>query len=137
MNIIETKIPDVTSEEINKSKIILADSIIKDVYPLFDEVYSAKVNELNKLKNQMKNKRLKLKEQKNSIEHRIGEYKKTKKVSKLLEKIERLIEYGITYDGTMKHETVILLKIIDKLPSDKVDFQLRKTSQIINKRFGS
>lgn len=137
MNIIETKIPDVTSEEINQSKIILADSIIRDVYPLFDEVYSAKVNELNKLKNQMKNKRLKLKEQKNSIEHRIGEYKKTKKVSKLLEKIERLIEYGITYDGTMKHETVILLKIIDKLPSDKVDFQLRKTSQIINKRFGS
>lgn len=137
MNITETKIPDVTSEEIDRSKIILANSIIKDVYPLFNEVYSAKVNELNKLKSQMKNKRLKLKEQKNSIEHRIGEYKKTKKVSKLLEKIERLIEYGITYDGTMKHETVILLKIIDKLPSDKVDFQLRKTSQMINKRFGS
>lgn len=137
MNIIETKIPDVTSEEIDQSKIILADSIIKDVYPLFDEVYSAKVNELNKLKSQMKNKRIKLKEQKISIERQIGGYKKTKKVSKLLEKIERLIEYGIAYDGTMKHETVILLKIIDKLPSDKVDFQLRKTSQIINKRFGS
>ena len=38
MNIIETKIPDVTSEEIDRSKIILADSIIKDVYPLFDEL---------------------------------------------------------------------------------------------------
>ena len=137
MNITETKIPDVTSEEINQSKIILADSIIKDVYPLFDEVYAAKVNELNKLKSQMKNKKLEIKKQKNSIERLIIEYKKSKKVSQLLEKIERLIEYGITYDGTMKHETVILLKIIDKLPSDKINYQLNKTTQIINKRFGS
>jgi len=104
---------------------------------LFDEVYAAKVNELNKLKSQMKNKKLEIKKQKNSIERLIIEYKKSKKVSQLLEKIERLIEYGITYDGTMKHETVILLKIIDKLPSDKINYQLNKTTQIINKRFGS
>jgi hypothetical protein len=49
--------------------------------------------------------------------------------------VEQLVESGLVYDGTLKHETVILLKIIDKLSSENLDQQLSKTIQMINKRF--
>lgn len=135
MNIIETNIPDVTQENIIQSKKILADSIIKNVYPLFDGVYTEKLELSRGLKTQIKNKKNELKSQKESIEQLIVEYKRKQKIARLLDRLDRLVESGLTYDGTLKHETVILLKIVDKLPSDKLDQQLAKTIQMINKRF--
>lgn len=135
MNIIETKIPDVTKDNIPLSKRILADNIIKNVYPLFDGVYTEKLEMSSAIKAQIKNKRNELKLQKSSIEHLMIKYKRKKKISKLLDRLDALVKSGLTYDGTLKHETVILLKIIDKLPSDKLDQQLVKTVQMISKRF--
>ncbi len=135
MNIIETKIPDVTGDNIPLSKRILADNIINNVYPLFDGVYTEKLERSSAVKAQIKNRKNELKLQKDSIEHLMNEYKRKKKISKLLDRLGALVESGLTYDGTLKHETVILLKIIDKLPSDKLDQQLSKTIQMINKRF--
>lgn len=135
MNIIETEIPDVTHDNIIPSKRILADNIIKNVYPLFDSVYTDKLERSSIIKTQIKNKKNELKLQKESIEHLMVEYKRKKKISKLLDRLNVLIESGLAYDGTLKHETVILLKIIDKLPSDKLDHQLSKTVQMISKRF--
>lgn len=135
MNITETNIPDVTQENIIQSKKILVDSIIKNVYPLFDEVYTEKLGVMTALKNQIKSKKNELKSQKESIEHLMVEYKQKQKIGRLLDRLDRLVDSGLTYDGTLKHETIILLKIIDKLPSDKLDYQLSKTIQMINKRF--
>jgi len=135
MNITETKIPDVTSDNITSSKKILADNIIKNVYPLFDEVYTEKLEEATSLKNITITKRVELKGQKESIEKLIGEYNRKQKISKLLNRLDKLVESGLTYDGTLKHETVILLKIIDKLPNDKLDNQIANTVQMISKRF--
>lgn len=135
MNIIETKIPDVTSQNINKAKEILADNIVKNVYPLFDEVYTGKVNEKTDLINKIKTIRNHLKTEKESIEQLMTNYKKSKKISQILDRIKALINSGLTYDGQLKHETVILLKILDKLPEEKLNQQLNKTIQILNKRF--
>jgi len=135
MNIIETKIPDVTNDNIPSSKSILAVNIIINVYPLFDGVYTEKLEMSSAIKAHIKNKKNELKLQKDSIEHLMIEYKRKKKISKLLDRVDALVESGLTYDGTLKHETVILLKIIDKLPSDKLDQQLVKTVQMISKRF--
>lgn len=135
MNITETKIPDVTSDNITSSKKILADNIIKNVYPLFDEVYTEKLEEATSLKNITITKRVELKGQKESIEKLIVEYNRKQKISKLLNRLDKLVESGLTYDGTLKHETVILLKIIDKLPNDKLDNQIANTVQMISKRF--
>ena len=63
------------------------------------------------------------------------EYKKKKKVSKLLDRIEKLITSGLVYDGTLKHETIILLKITTKLSEDKLDYHLKDTLTTISKRF--
>ena len=135
MNLIETKIPDVTEENILSSKEIIADNVINNVYPLFDEVYQAKIGQANNLKIKIKSGRTKMKNEKETMQQLMNAYGKEKKISKILQRIEKLVQSGLTYDGTLKHETVILLKIIDKLPQEKLDQQLAKTIQILNKRF--
>ena len=135
MNIIETKIPDVSEDNISSSKTILADNIIKNVYPLFDGVYTEKLDVVNNLKTQIRTKKRDLRNEKESMELLMVEYTRKKKISKLLDRLDSLVDSGLMYDGTMKHETVILLKIIDKLPPDKLDEQLHKTMQMLNKRF--
>lgn len=135
MNIVETKIPDVTSSNIDKSKEVLVDNIVKNVYPLYDEVFTGKINEKKDLISKMHGIKSLLKNEKESIEELMEQYRKTKKISQILDRIKTLIASGLTYDGHLKHETVILLKIIDKLPEDKLNQQLNKTIQILNKRF--
>ena len=135
MNITETNIPDVTTDNIIPAKKILADNIIKNVYPLFDSVYTEKLEASSIIKKHIKIKKNELKLQKDSIEQLMVEYKRKQKISKLLDRLDSLVQSGLTYDGTLKHETVILLKIIDKLPSDNLDQQLAKTIQMISKRF--
>jgi len=135
MNIVETDIPDVTRSNIDESKKIIADNIIKNVYPLFDEVYTAKLNEKLDLKKKLIAVKDILKSEKETFDDLIIEYKKTKKISQILERVKALVSSGLLYDGQLKHETVILLKILDKLPEDKLNQQLNKTIQILNKRF--
>ena len=131
MNIVETKIPDVTSSNINRSKEILVDNIVKNVYPLYDEVFTGKMNEKKDLINKMHGIKSLLRNEKESIEGMMDQYRKTKKISQILDRIKTLIASG----GHLKHETVILLRIIDKLPEDKLNQPLNKTIQILNKRF--
>jgi len=42
---------------------------------------------------------------------------------------------GIVNEGQTKQETIILLKIIDKLSTDKLNFHLKETMNTISKRF--
>ncbi len=135
MNITETKIPDVTKHNISNNKENIADNIIQNVYPLFDEIYNAKMEQVIQLRNKIKTGKTKILSEKETMQQLMIAYKKEKKVTKVLERIEKLVQAGLTHDGTMKNETVILLKIIDKLPEEKLNLQLSKTMQILNKRF--
>jgi predicted RNase H-like nuclease (RuvC/YqgF family) len=135
MKIEETKIPDVIKETVDKSKLVLANNIISNVYPLFDEVYNSRLTEIEKLKNKLKEKKKEVVSQKNELQQLMENYKKEKKVSKLLDRLEKMISSGLVYDGTIKHETTILLKIIDRLPDDKLDYHLSSTLQTLSKRF--
>jgi hypothetical protein len=135
MKITETDIQDVTHKNIAENKQLIADSVIENLYPLFDEVYQAKMSQVFQLRNKVKAKQKQMHTEKETMQKLMAAYQKEKKISKLLERIEKLVQAGLTYDGTMKHEIVILLKIIDKLPSDKLDQQLNKTMQILSKRF--
>jgi len=131
----ETNIPNVIPDNIDKAKKVLAENVIQSVYPLFDEVYHANISEIEKLNNELKEKRKLVYSEKNDLQNLIDTYKVKKKVSKLLERIEKLINSGLVYDGTLKHETTILLKIATKLSEDKLDYHLKDTLQTISKRF--
>ena len=135
MNIVETNIPNVLPTNIDESKMILADNIIANVYPLFNEVYSTRVEEIDKLKISMTQKKELVKKHKIALEKMMAEYQKKKKVAKLLDRIEKLITSGLVYDGALKHETIILLKIATKLSDDKIDYHLKGTLRTISKRF--
>lgn len=135
MNIVETNIPNVVPENIPKSKTVLADNIIANVYPLFNEVYNTRVEEIDLLKKQLDKKKELVHKHKITLEQLMEEYKRKKKIAKLLDRIEKLISSGLVYDGTLKHETVVLLKIITKLSNDKLDYHLKDTLRTISKRF--
>lgn len=135
MIITETKIPDVVADNIDDSKKILAENIIKNVYPLFDDIYNERINTTEQVKLKIQAKKNELKNKKEAIEHLMGEYGRKKKITKLLNRVEQLVQSGLLYDGTLKHEIVIMLKIIEKLPPDKLDQQLAKTMHIISKRY--
>ena len=135
MIITETNIPNVIPDNILKSKEVLADNIIANVYPLFSEVYNTRVDEIDLLKKALKAKKELVRKHKVALEQMMTEYKKQKKVSKLLDRIEKLIATGLVYDGTLKHETVILLKIATKLSNEKLDYHLKDTLRTISKRF--
>lgn len=135
MIIEETKIPNVTAENIDKSKLILAENIIQNIYPLFDEVYKGQVSEIEVLKNQLAEKKKLVLNEKDTLQTLADSYKQKKKVAKLLDRIDKLINAGLVYDGALKHETTILLKIATKLSDEKLDFHLSETLKIISKRF--
>jgi len=135
MNIIETDIPDIDIENIDESKVNLANKIVKNIFPLFDEVLESKTNEIEELEEQLTNKKVQVLKSKDDLELKIFEYNKSKKVKKLLDRISKLVTSGLVFDGNLRHETVILLKIINKLPDDKVDYHLAETSKTISKRF--
>ena len=135
MKIIETDIPDVTKNNLNESKISLANSVIQNVYPLFDDLFKTKIERVVELKAKIKSQAKKIKDEKESIQKLVQEYTRRKKVAKLLDRTQNLINAGLTYDGAIRHETVILLKIINNLPDDKLDEHIRRTIQIVSKRF--
>lgn len=135
MIIEETNIPNVVPNNIDESKEVLADNIIANVYPLFNEVYNTRVEEIDTLKTALTRKKDLVKKHKSSLEGMMVEYKKKKKVAKLLDRIEKLISSGLVYDGTIKHETIVLLKIVTKLSDEKLDYHLKDTLRTISKRF--
>lgn len=135
MKIEETKIPDVTNENISDSKNILAESIIKNVYPLFDEVFNSKVDEVRKKEDILKVKRIQVIEEKKELEESMKEYRKEQLISKLLDRLDKLISSGLVYDGKLRTETVVLLKIINSLDEEKLKYHYKQALLIINKRF--
>jgi hypothetical protein len=130
-----TKIPDVTEENIDHSKIVLADSILSNVYPLFDDIYNGYLTSTKSLYSEYNQKKSEVQESKKKLESLMVELKRVKKVSKLLDRISKMINSGLVYDGNLKHETVILLKVVNKLSDDKLDVHLRNTLKTITKRF--
>jgi HD-GYP domain-containing protein (c-di-GMP phosphodiesterase class II) len=135
MKIIETEYPDITESNIDESKIILADNIIKNVYPLFDEVYGQKLSEESKLKKTILKRKQIVEDNKKNLEIMMKQYDRKKKVAKLLSRLEKLVDSGLVYGGHLKAETIVLLKIIDKLPDEKLDYHLAETLKTIGKRF--
>lgn len=135
MNITETNIPDIDTYNINQSKVELANRVIQHIYPLFNEMYSEKVNDMGVLKKTLSTRKVQIKKKKEDIENLYELYKRKGKIKKLLNRISKLSTSGLLYDGSLKNETLILLKVIESLSSEKLDFHLSETLKTIKKRF--
>jgi hypothetical protein len=135
MNIIETNIPDINATNIDQTKVHLANTIIQNVTPLFNDLQQEKkVDFNNKLKEYNRIKETVVSNKK-TIELLFDNYKRKQKIKKLLERIDKLVSFGLVKEGTVKQETIVLLKVIDKLSNEKLDFHLKDTLNTLNKRF--
>lgn len=135
MNIVETSIPDVTKENIDRTKLDLSERIVKNVYPLLSEIYHEELSRVRELEKELKRKSRLIRESKENIEGRIEFYNKKKKTKKLVDRISKLVSSGLVYDGVLKNEVVVLLKVIENLSDDKLDYHLKQTLRMISKRF--
>lgn len=131
----QTSIPDIVHENLDQSKLTLANNVIKNVYPLFDEVYREKKEEVKQLEEELQKTKRQVQERKQTLENLIVDYNRQKKVRKLLTRIERLVNSGLVYDGTLTNDIRILLKVAPKLSEDKLNFHLQDVLKTINKRF--
>ncbi len=135
MKILETTITDFCTENIDHAKINFANKIINNVKPLLDEVLNKKTASVKDLKKALIEKKLVVSDKKESLEKMLASYKRKQKVKKLLERINKLVESGLVKEGQSKNDMIILLKIIDKLPDDKLNYHLKNAMNIITKRF--
>ncbi len=135
MNIIETNIPNINSENINQSKLNLSNKIIQRIHPLFDDVISDKLSKINIYKKELEEKHKQVLKNKNLIENLVNSINRKKKIKKLLERLNKLTRSGIIMEGSMKNETIILLKVIDTLTDDKLTYHLNETLRMVSKRF--
>jgi len=135
MNIVETSIPDVTRENIDRTKLDLSERIVKNVYPLLSEIYHEELSRVKELEKELNRKSRLIRESKENIEGRIKFYSKKKKTKKLVDRISKLVSSGLVYDGVLKNEVVVLLKVIENLSDDKLDYHLKQTLRMISKRF--
>jgi len=135
MNIIETKIPDIDVKDIDQSKVNLAEKIIHNINPLFDDLQQIKIDKFETNVNEFNQLKTKVLSNKNEIENLFDNYKRKQKVKKLLERIDKLVSLGIVNEGQSKQDTIVLLKIIDKLDINKLNFHLKETMNTISKRF--
>ncbi len=134
MRIIETDIPDISKSNINSVKINLADNIIKNIQPLFDELFQEKVSSISLIQTELETIRKSVIEKKKSLENLFSVQKRKQKIKKLLDRIENMVKTGIVSQGNMKSETVVLLRVVDNLPNDKIDYHLKNAMNIITKR---
>jgi hypothetical protein len=135
MNIVETSIPDFFEKTIDQTKVFLAQKIIDNISPLLNEAYLAKGEYKKKLQEESKIEKKKIDDAKREVQLIINDYNRKKKVARILDRINKLVESGLIHDSQLRHDTVILLKILDKLPEDKLDMQLNRTIEVLNKRF--
>jgi len=135
MNVIISDIPNVVPEIIDQTKVDFANKIIAGVHPLFDEVFVHKKEQVEELKKELRTKKKKIREDKEQLEILFNEYKRKQKINKLLDRVSKLVSSGLVSLGGMRNETVVLLKVIEKLSDEKLDYHLAQTLSTISKRF--
>jgi hypothetical protein len=131
MKITETNIPNQFEDNLNYSKIILANKTIKLVKPLFENFFNKKNNKIEIMKNQLKEKQIEINDVKETLEKQMNEYSLLKKQKKLIERINNLI-ISKTIKKNMIHEYKIILKIIPKLSESELDKQIKRINIFIS-----
>lgn len=133
MRIIETKIPDFEIEKSDENKISLANKVLQFISPILDEVYTEKVNQFKIFKKEYQNKKQEVLNQKNDLEILVKNIDKRKKEKKLLDNFNQLFSLKIITLHT-KNEIINILNSIDEITADKLDFYIRESDKIINRR---
>jgi len=128
-----TRFHDIHTENLDQSKVNLADKIIDKVKPLIDDLHLEKERQIRVLENNISKKKNILLDNKKNLEQKVLVLDKKKKIKKLIERIEQLNSFGMLY-GELKKEMIIVLKILDSMDEKNLNKYLQTTMEVVNKR---
>lgn len=135
MRIIQTGIPNIVTDNIDKSKLDLADKVIELAFPLLNKEYQDKVNEITILRKQFSSVKKKIDSRKELLEELMLKYNKQKAIKRILDEVSNLIDSkSIIFEGSLKNEIVVLLKVIDTLNEERLSRQLQELRVLNTKR---
>jgi hypothetical protein len=135
MRIIETSILDLQKDNIDKEKVVLANKIIEKVSPLLNTLFIQKGEKLGLLKKELIESNDLIKREKLLLDERTKNLNRRLKIQKLLDRISSLVSEKLLYDSSLKRELIVLLKVIDSLPDEKLDSYISEMINLIGKRF--
>jgi hypothetical protein len=133
MNIIESSILDITKGNINQQKVLLLNQILSLVTPILDGVLSKKVEEKKILLSEVRSNQEKINQEKLNLESMMTLYQKEKEVKKALDLVSSIDSVKIEYNRSLKHELVVLLRTMEKLPVNKFALYLQNILKVSNK----
>lgn len=135
MNIEILSLPDMTKNNIQESKVLLADSIIENIYPLFDNIFMERKNKVEELSFDLKRREEILSKKKTNVEQMIKQYHREKLIVNLLSEIENLVHSGLVNDSGTRHQVIVLIKTIDKLTEENINKRILDVKRILGKKF--
>lgn len=124
MRIIETDIPDVDFINVDESKLKLAEKIISKIKPLLNEVNSDKIKQIEELSIGVEENKKIINDSKEKLKKLSDTYSHKKKQKQLLNEILKINPAILFNDKELKHEIIILLKVMNTLDKDKLDYHL-------------
>lgn len=135
MKINITSIPDVNIENLDVAKINLANKVIGKFYPIVDKVYNDKQLRIKKLELLIQKNKVKINKEKSEAEKLLIAYKRKSKIKTILERVSKLVSFGLLNEASGKREIILVLKNIDNLSDEKLNLYLNETLKILDKRF--
>ena len=135
MNIITTSIPDIDKNNLDQEKLDIGVKIIESVKPLLDDEYRRKRSKIKELVIEIKQLRTKVLEVKERISRLMKKYEREKKINKIIKLTTKLVSTGLIHKGQMRNETIVLLKMLDKVQDSKLDHHLSQIQRNFSKRF--
>jgi len=130
MKIIDTEIPDINMDNVDEQKVNLMNQIIEGIYPLLENSNILKQNQIKNLEEEIKKNKKLIKNSKLMLTELFSRYTKNKKINQLYECLSKLVSHNNITD---KHETIILLRVVETLSNEKLDYHLYETIKLVNK----
>ena len=134
MRTVETEISDIPIMNINQSKLMLSDSIIDFIQPIFSKEYKQKIKEVKDLKKFYSDKKEKINQEKIELTEILKIFSKKSKEKELLGKMGKLIQTGLVQES-MKNEMSILLNSFEKISEEKITSYLNEAIKLISQKF--
>jgi len=128
-------IPDSTVKDIDEYKTRFADDIVSAMIPFVNKEVSEKLENLKKLRKNVKRKSNQIILLKKQIDSTRRVLDRKRKVKILLDRASKLVALKALDDDNVKREMTVMLKIIDDLPEEKIDFYVSEMMRIITNKF--
>lgn len=135
MKVSETEILDQKIKNIDEYKLNLLNKIIYTVVPYIKKDVNNSIVDLKKKKKELKHRYNEIESSKEELDNKVNILKRKKKINMLLNRALHLASIKALEDNGIKREISVMIKMIDDLPEEKLDFYVSEMMRIITEKF--